>query len=94
MWNLVRILYMYAYDDTQQDSCMQTSFLPQLPQRRLTKTFLLASAAIVHKAPYKYVCIDDTHRGTLRYVTYHFVTRPPKSLLNKQRPGVVVFFVL
>ena len=33
----------------------------QKTPRRHTKTFCLASTAIVHKAAYKYVCIDDAH---------------------------------
>ena len=73
-------LPMNRYSATQQESrffsrvaCRLVFFhRSQKTPRRHTKTFCLASAAIVHKAAYKYVCIDDAHWGRLKYVTYHF----------------------
>ena len=60
---------VYSYSATQQESrffsrvaCRLVFFhRSQKTPRRHTKTFCLASTAIVHKVAYKYVCIDDAH---------------------------------
>ena len=78
-YRLVYTLHL-TYSATQQESrffsrvaCRLVFFhRSQKTPRRHTKTFCLASTAIVHKAAYKYVCIDDAYWGRLKYVTYHF----------------------
>ena len=47
----------------------------QKTSRWHTRKYFFASTAIVHKAPYKYVCIDVASRRTLKYMTYDLVTR-------------------